>query len=98
MSFIGDIRDSFYALENSEDAQGMREYMRNQYPFLGIKKPERALVFKQIYQKYGKAEDWFEVSSELFAMPEREWGTRPRDASCTPKTYRGAPRDRRYLQ
>ncbi len=73
MSFSGAIKEAFYALENSVDAQGMREYMRNQYPFLGIKKPERALVFKEIYQKYGKAEDWFEVSSELFAMPEREF-------------------------
>ena len=73
MSFIGAIRDAFYALENPENARWMREYMRNQYPFLGIKKPERALVFKEIYQKYGKAEDWFEVSSELFAMPEREF-------------------------
>ena len=26
-----------------------------------------------IYKKYGKADDWYEVSSELFAMPEREF-------------------------
>jgi 3-methyladenine DNA glycosylase AlkD len=73
MRFIDAIKEAFYALENPEDAQGMREYMRNQYPFMGIKKPERALVFKEIYQKYGKAEDWYEVSAELFAMPEREF-------------------------
>jgi 3-methyladenine DNA glycosylase AlkD len=47
--------------------------MRNKYLFIGIKKPEQALVFKDIYKKYGKAEDWYEVSSELFAMPEREF-------------------------
>jgi 3-methyladenine DNA glycosylase AlkD len=73
MSFIGAIRDAFYALENQEDARWMRQYMRNKYLFIGIKKPEQALVFKDIYKKYGKAEDWYEVSSELFAMPEREF-------------------------
>jgi 3-methyladenine DNA glycosylase AlkD len=73
MSFVGAIKDAFYALENPENAHWMRQYMRNKYLFIGIKKPEQALVFKDIYKKYGKAEDWFEVSSELFALPEREF-------------------------
>jgi 3-methyladenine DNA glycosylase AlkD len=73
MSFVGAIKDAFYALENPENAHWMRQYMRNKYQFIGIKKPEQALVFKDIYKKFGKAEDWYEVSSELFAMPEREF-------------------------
>ena len=73
MSFIGAIKDAFFALENPENAHWMRQYMRNKYLFIGIKKPEQAMVFKDIYKKYGKAEDWYEVSSELFAMPEREF-------------------------
>ena len=73
MSFVGAIRDALYALENPENARWMRQYMRNKYLFIGIKKPEQALVFKDIYKKYGKTEDWYEVSSELFAMPEREF-------------------------
>ena len=73
MSFVGAIKDAFYALENPENAHWMRQYMRNKYLFIGIKKPEQALVFKDIYKKFGKAEDWYEVSSELFAMPEREF-------------------------
>ena len=73
MSFIGAIKDAFYALENPENAHWMRQYMRNKYLFIGIKKPEQALVFRDIYKIYGKAEDWYEVSSELFAMPEREF-------------------------
>jgi len=73
MSFVGAIKDAFYALENPENAHWMRQYMRNKYQFIGIKKPEQALVFKDIYKKFDKAEDWYEVSSELFAMPEREF-------------------------
>ena len=48
MSFIGAIKDAFYALENPEDARWMRQYMRNKYLFIGIKKPEQALVFKDL--------------------------------------------------
>ncbi|MEY4987521.1 MAG: hypothetical protein RL567_1300 [Bacteroidota bacterium] len=73
MNFVVAIKEAFYALDNPENAYWMRWYMREQYPFIGIKKPERALVFKAIYKEYGRGEDWFEVCSELFALPEREF-------------------------
>jgi len=73
MSFVGAIKEAFYALENRENAQWMGRYMRHKFLFIGIKTPERAVVFKDIYKKYGKVEDWYEVSSTLFAMPEREF-------------------------
>lgn len=73
LRFIDAIKDAFWALENPENAQWMRKYMREKYPFIGIEKPVRALIFKETYKKYGKAEDWYEVSSELFALPEREF-------------------------
>ena len=65
MSFVGAIRDAFYALENPENARWMRQYMRNKYLFIGIKKPEQALVFKDIYKKYGKAEDALDIWRDL---------------------------------
>jgi 3-methyladenine DNA glycosylase AlkD len=73
MSFVGELCDAFYALENVENAQAMRAYMRDQYAFIGIKKPERSLVFDEIYRLHGRAEDWLEVCAELFALPEREF-------------------------
>lgn len=73
MNFVSAIKEAFYALENPENAHWMRWYMRDQYPFIGIKKPERTLVFKDIYKQYGRSEDWFEVCSDLFALPEREF-------------------------
>ncbi|MEK6547095.1 MAG: DNA alkylation repair protein [Bacteroidota bacterium] len=73
MSFVGALKEAFFALENQENAKWMRWYMRDQYPFIGIKKPERAIVFKSIYKQYGRTEDWFDVCTELFALPEREF-------------------------
>ena len=73
MSFVKELTAAFYALDYPENAFWMRGYMRDQYPFIGIKKPARATVFKAIYQAHGQCGDWFEVCSELFAMPEREF-------------------------
>ena len=73
MSFVNAIREAFHALENPEDACWMRWYMKDRYPFLGIKKPERAEVFKAIYKQFGRTEDWFEVCSELYVLPQREF-------------------------
>lgn len=73
MSFVSELSNAFYALGNPDNAYWMRWYMRDQYPFIGIKKPERAAVFKEIYKTHGRGEDWFEVCFELFAMPEREF-------------------------
>jgi 3-methyladenine DNA glycosylase AlkD len=47
--------------------------MREQFPFLGVKKPERQQVFKHLYKLHGSSQDWYEVSTELFAKPEREF-------------------------
>ncbi len=73
MSFVKELASAFYALDHPDNAYWMCAYMRDQFPFIGIKKPERSFVFKSIYKEYGQCEDWFEVCSELFAMPEREF-------------------------
>ena len=51
LRFIDAIKDAFCALENRENAHWTGRYMREKYPFIGIEKPERALVFKEIYKK-----------------------------------------------
>ena len=65
MSFVGAIRDALYALENPENARWMRQYMRNKYLFIGIKKPEQALVFKDIYKKYGNFDLSYKILDKI---------------------------------
>jgi 3-methyladenine DNA glycosylase AlkD len=71
--FVDAITEALRDLADAENAHWMRNYMREQYPFLGVKKPERQEVFKHLYKLHGSSQDWYEVSTELFAMPEREY-------------------------
>ncbi|MFD3407138.1 DNA alkylation repair protein [Aquirufa sp. HETE-83D] len=71
--FVKAIVEALRDLADVDNAFWMRKYMREKYPFLGVKKPERHEVFKALYNQYGSSEDWFEVSTVLFAMPEREF-------------------------
>jgi len=67
------LEDAFHDLANPENALWMRKYMREQFPFLGIKKPEREEVFLELYRFYGAKEDFFEQCQALFQKPEREF-------------------------
>ena len=71
--FIPAISEALRDLADADNAFSMGGYMREKYPFLGVKKPERQEVFKYLYKQYGSSQDWFEVSKDLFAMPEREF-------------------------
>ena len=42
-----DIFEIFYENINKEQAETMSKYMRNLFPFLGLKKPERAALSKE---------------------------------------------------
>lgn len=71
--FIPAIVEALRDLADADNAFKMRKYMRDKYPFLGVNKPERQEVFKHLYKLHGSSQDWFDISSELFAMPEREF-------------------------
>jgi len=63
--FIPAISEALRDLADADNAFSMRKYMREKYPFLGVKKPERQEVFKYLYKQYGSSQDWFEVSKDL---------------------------------
>lgn len=63
-----------YQKKDARQAEQMAAYMKNQFPFLGIRTPERtqlcAAYFKQ--EKAQKRIDWQAVE-RLWALPEREF-------------------------
>lgn len=64
----------FYANKNDHDAEKMSAYMKNQFPFLGIKKPQRAKLQKEFRKQWKKAKeiDWNFIF-ELWDLSEREF-------------------------
>jgi 3-methyladenine DNA glycosylase AlkD len=59
---------------NAEKAKAMSAYMKNHFPFFGIKSPERTELLKQFQSKNPPPQysELFEVISELFEQPQRE--------------------------
>lgn len=60
---------------NTEEAAAMSAYMRQQFPFLGIRTTERTQLLRQFIQEQGlpAAEEIAEVAWELWQLPEREY-------------------------
>jgi len=60
---------------NEQNAEPMKKYMKNLFPFLGIKTPERNKLTKLFYQQSGilKLDFQHDVVLELWQQPEREY-------------------------
>ncbi len=60
---------------NIDQAIPMAQYMKNQFPFLGIKKPVRQPILKNFYNQSGILKEPFqeEFIYELWDQPEREY-------------------------
>lgn len=69
-----DIFEVFYDNKNEEQAEAMSKYMRNLFPFLGLKKPERAALSKEFLKNRRSDSniDW-EFISKCYSKEEREF-------------------------
>ena len=74
MNFITELENEFKAKQHSENALPMAKYMKDLFPFFGIKTDERRAVFKSVCKKHSteinnnaRAIGW-----ELFLKKERE--------------------------
>ncbi|KRL41577.1 DNA alkylation repair protein [Lacticaseibacillus manihotivorans] len=65
----------FQFIGDPQNAQAMSAYMRNQFPFIGLKSPQRKTQEKPLLQQ-AKAWDQsqlLDAFAELYAKPEREY-------------------------
>ncbi len=71
---MNDIIQAYYAAANPAKAGPMAAYMKNQFPYLGLQKPERAELSRE-FLKAKKAEPGvdFAFIERCFALPEREF-------------------------
>ena len=68
------IVELFYENKNEELAMPMAKYMKNKFPFLGIKKPEREELSRKFLKerKKDKEVDW-DFIFKCYELPEREF-------------------------
>jgi 3-methyladenine DNA glycosylase AlkD len=74
-SFVSEIRIGLATAADPAQAGPMRAYMRDQFPFLGVKAPGQAAVFRQALAVAGRPRDQDEVVAAVDALwdqPERE--------------------------
>ena len=57
---------------NAEDALWMKKYMRNQFEFMGVKKPVQTQIFKQ-HLKNSPPADYLSLANEMIEMEHREF-------------------------
>ena len=69
-----DIFRILYNNKNEENAYYMSKYMKNKFPFLGLKKPQRISLSKEFLdlKKKDKEVDW-DFILKCYDMPEREF-------------------------
>ena len=75
MSFVNILELAFQKHSNPENAFSMAKYMRNNFPFFGIKTEDRRLIFKDIWKQYKNevAKNAREIALDLYSKPQREF-------------------------
>jgi len=75
MKYIDDLQKIFEANSNVENAYYMKKYMKNKFEFLGIKKPLRDGITKELLKRKNlpKKSELFDTIIELNSFPFREY-------------------------
>jgi 3-methyladenine DNA glycosylase AlkD len=68
-----DIFKSYRAAADPEKAARMGEYMRNQFPFIGIQAPERKKLSRDFFKTINKTEADWQFVLKCWQQPEREF-------------------------
>lgn len=64
--------DELVSLGDQDKAIGMNKYMRNQFSFLGVPRPQRSVLYKKFYRNLDMSVDWDFVNL-CFSQEEREY-------------------------
>ena len=73
--WLATLAEVLEANANPVQAKAMAAYMKDLFPFLGLKKPERTALSRPWLERGNRParEDLPEVCFQLFQRPEREW-------------------------
>ncbi|MBY8961271.1 DNA alkylation repair protein [Flavobacterium sp. D11R37] len=73
--FIGRLQSVFQENTSAENAGAMQKYMKDNFPFLGIKTDLRRALLKQVWQEHKDevSQHPRELAKQLYALPQREY-------------------------
>jgi 3-methyladenine DNA glycosylase AlkD len=73
--YVWALKELFEAHANPEQAGPMAAYMRDQFPYLGIKTPQSAALQKRFYAEHGlpALSELDEILRDLWSLPQREF-------------------------
>lgn len=74
-NYIKPIVEEFKRKSNPPNVEPMAKYMKNLFPYLGIKTPERREITKKFFKEYGLPEisELEAIIRDLWELPEREF-------------------------
>ncbi|UJF32737.1 DNA alkylation repair protein [Paenibacillus hexagrammi] len=74
-AYADKLEEIFRLHANIDNVQPMEAYMRNQFPFLGIRNPERVALMKRFYKDNGipAGQEAVETAKAWWRLPEREF-------------------------
>ncbi|MGG1520067.1 DNA alkylation repair protein [Paenibacillus oryzisoli] len=74
-AYVQQLEKMLRAHSDQENARKMEAYMKNQFPFLGIRNPQRTELTKQFTKAHGlpKGEEAVQAAQALWQLPEREF-------------------------
>lgn len=74
-AFVTAMQQHYHAARNENNAAAMIRYMRDQFPYLGLKAPERKALYQQFIDKQGipDIDEVPAVVKALWQLPEREF-------------------------
>lgn len=74
LSLLNEVEKLIYAHASRNNAPAMAAYMKNLFPFAGIKKPQREIILKELNKQLLNCSDELpQIAEYLWKKPEREF-------------------------
>jgi len=73
LQVVEKLQEKMERLRISSNASSMSKYMKNHFPYLGVKSPERKMVHREWVKTLPKNQNRWDIAFLLWELPEREY-------------------------
>ncbi|MEY2792693.1 MAG: hypothetical protein RJA76_685 [Bacteroidota bacterium] len=72
-NWLESLKNELLMHANKENAFWMAKYMRNQFEFLGIKKPTQMEVFNKVFKSFDEPSTYLQIATQMRNLPMHEF-------------------------